>query len=226
MSANSNPTLLPRGGRPRRLSILPCWTGRRSPAGARALWPSTGDPAYGDILLDSETRKLPRVLSVCATWSRAASTIPTGCVHRVSVATAPASMRAISRTFSNRRVSRSISDSMSSPCAAPIFRRERRRGHVLLAATQDSRQGCPQIVAERREQRGLEAVHSAGSVPRPSVPRGNPRVRLRLPPLLRAWSSVPASTGRPAAARMPIGFVPTRNGTSCTTCASRTVIVR
>ena len=41
--------------------------------------------------------------SVCSTWSRAAATISDGCVHRDSVATAPASMRAISRRFWNSR---------------------------------------------------------------------------------------------------------------------------
>ena len=34
-------------------------------------------------------------------------------------------------------------------------------------------------------------------------------------------SSVPGSTGRPAVARMPIGLVPTRRGTSRTTCRRR-----
>ena len=59
--------------------------------------------------------------SACSTWSRAASTISDGCTQRRSAPIAPASMRAISRMFWNRRVRRStsVSDQRRSARAAP-----------------------------------------------------------------------------------------------------------
>ena len=100
--------------------------------------------------------------SVCSTWSRAAATISDGWVHRDSVATAPASMRAISRMFWNSRVSRSTSVRMRSLCSARP-RREPGR-HDVAGGDADGGQRRAQIVPERRQQRGLQLFALPGQL--------------------------------------------------------------
>ena len=91
--------------------------------------------------------------------------ISDGCAHRASVATAPASMRAISRMFWNSRVRRSTSARIRSLCSS---RSSAVSAGVLDVGRRDANGGerRPQIVAQRRQQRRLQLLALPGQLPR------------------------------------------------------------
>ena len=148
---------------------------------------------------------------------------PTDAPSAGSVSTAPASMRAISRMFWNSRVSRSTSARMTSRCSDRSSGDERRRVQVARRHA-DGGQRRAQIVADRGEQRRLQLLALAGQLAGLALRRATAPARSRWPPRPASVSSVPASTGRPAAASRPIGLVPTRSGTRRTSRPSTSAV--
>ena len=158
-----------------------------------------------------------RPRSACSTCARARPRrSPTDATQRGSVATAPASMRAISRMFWNSRVRRSTSVRISVALLAAARRSSSHDACEVVGGHADGRQRRAQIVAERREQRRLQLL---------ALPRQLGRLALleklraldrdRGDAAERVERAGVRSAGRPTASR-PIGLVPSRSGTSRT----------
>ena len=109
-------------------------------------------------------------------------------------ATAPASMRAISRMFSNRRPSRSASLEDQVALLAQLSGVERRRLQVA-GGDADRRERRPQVVRRATPAAPSSVPRRAARVRRPCARRAAPRARWRSPPPPASASSVPGSTG-------------------------------
>ena len=165
------------------------------------------EPIGFDRQLDASVRR-----SACSTGSRAASTISDGATQRMSSRDrAGVDARHLQNVLEQARQPIDFGEDQLALLAPLLLVRPRRL--QVARGDADGGQRRSQVVAERGEERGFQLLalpRQFGALALVEELRALDRDR-RQP--ARA-SSVPGSSGRPAAASSPIGFVPRRSGTS------------